>query len=185
MTKMLPILLEDHISQVPALQLLQNLGWQYVTPAEATSFRGGRVGSVLLEEVLVQQLRKLNQISFKGQEYAFSEANVQNALQSLKDVMYDGLVRTNEKIYDVLILGRSLQQTIAGDTKSFPLQYIDWNPATWLTNNVFHVTQEFSIERSGSHETRRPDIVLFVNGIPLAVIECKGPHINDPIAEAI
>jgi len=51
--------------------------------------------------------------------------------------VYDGLVRTNEKIYDLLVLGKSLQQTIAGDTKSFPLQYIDWTPKTWLTNNVF------------------------------------------------
>src|SRR4029079_19235278 len=129
--------------------------------------------------------RKLNRIRFKGAEYEFSEANIQSALQSLKDVLYDGLVRTNEKIYDLLILGKSLQQTISGDTKSFPLQYIDWTPETWLTNNVFHVTEEFVVERTASHEARRPDIVLLVNGIPLAVIECKRPDIKDPIGEAI
>ena len=140
---------------------------------------------MLLEAVLVEQLRKLNRIRFKGQEYEFSEGNIQTAVQALKDVLYDGLVRTNEKIYDLLILGKSLQQTIHGDTKSFPLHYIDWNPETWLTNNVFHVTEEFEVERTASHETRRPDIVLFVNGIPLAVIECKRPDIKDPIAEAI
>ena len=181
----LPSLCEDHISQIPALQLLQNLGWQYLTPAEALSLRGGKKGNVLLESVLIEQLRKLNQIRFKGQEYEFSEANIQSAVQALKDVLYDGLVRTNEKIYDLLILGKSLQQTINGDTKSFPLRYIDWDPETWLTNNVFHVTEEFEVERTASHETRRPDIVLFVNGIPLAVIECKRPDIKDAIAEAI
>ena len=154
-------------------------------PAEAVAFRAGKLGSVLLETILVEQLRKLNRIRFKGEEYEFSEANVQTAVQALKDVMYDGLVRTNEKIYDLLILGKSLQQTIEGDTKSFPLHYIDWNPETWLTKNVFHVTEEFEVERTASHETRRPDIVLFVNGIPLAVIECKRPDIKDPIAEAI
>lgn len=185
MSQQLPSFLEDHISQIPALQLLQNLGWRYLTPAETVSLRGGRLGNVLLETVLVEQLRKLNRIRFKGQEYEFSEANIQAAVQALKDVMFDGLVRTNEKIYDLLVLGKSLQQTIQGDTKSFPLHYIDWNPTTWLTNNVFHVTEEFEVERTGSHETRRPDILLFVNGIPLAVIECKRPDIKDPIAEAI
>ncbi|MFO1422726.1 MAG: type I restriction endonuclease subunit R [Candidatus Competibacteraceae bacterium] len=181
----LPSFLEDHISQIPALQLLQNLGWRYLTPGEAVALRGGKPGNVLLEAVLVEQLRKLNRIRFKGEEYEFSEANIQTAVQVLKDVLYDGLVRTNEKIYDLLILGKSLQQTIRGDTKSFPLHYIDWNPDTRLTSNVFHVTEEFEVERTASHETRRPDIVLFVNGIPLAVIECKRPDIKDPIAEAI
>src|SRR5439155_8213059 len=104
---------EDHISQIPALQLLQNLGWRYLTPTETVRLRGGKFGNVLLEEVLVEQLRKLNQIRFKGQEYEFSEANVQSAIQSLKDVVFDGLVRTNEKTYDLLVLGKSLQQTIS------------------------------------------------------------------------
>lgn len=180
-----PSFLEDRISQIPALQLLVNLGWRYVTPDEAASMRSGRLGGVLLEGVLVEQLRKFNRIRFKGQEFEFSEANIQSAVQSLKDVLYDGLVRTNEKIYDLVILGKSLQQTIQGDTKSFPLKYIDWNPETWLTNNVFHVTEEFEVERASSHETRRPDVVLFVNGIPLAVIECKRPDSKDPMAEAI
>ncbi|MDG4596375.1 MAG: type I restriction endonuclease subunit R [Candidatus Contendobacter sp.] len=181
----LPSFLEDHISQIPALQLLQNLGWRYLTPGEAVALRGRKPGNVLLESVLVEQLRKLNRIRFKGEEYEFSEANIQTAVQVLKDVLYDGLVRTNEKIYDLLILGKSLQQTICGDTKSFPLHYIDWNPDTRLTSNVFHVTEEFEVERTASHETRRPDIVLFVNGIPLVVIECKRPDLKDPIAEAI
>jgi type I restriction enzyme, R subunit len=180
-----PSFLENHISLIPALQLLQNLGWQYITPAEAVRLRNGKLSNVLLDEVLVEQLRKLNRIQFKGQEYRFSEANIQSAVQALKDVVFDGLVRTNEKIYDLLVLGKSLQQTIHGDTKSFPIQYVDWNPATWLTNNVFHATEEFQVERTGSHETRRPDIVLFVNGIPLAVIECKRPDIKDAIPEAI
>ena len=49
---------------------------------------------------------------------------------------FDGLVRTSEQIYDLLVLGKAMEQTIEGDTKSFTLQYIDWrNPE----NNVFHV----------------------------------------------
>lgn len=176
-----PLLREDHISQIPALQLLQNLGYLYLTPTEALTLRGGRLSNVILDGVLEQQLRKFNKIRFKGEEYEFAEANIQSAVQTLKDVVFDGLVRTNEKVYDLLCLGKSMQQSIMGDMKSFPLQYIDWkNPA----NNVFHVTQEFAVERTGSHETCRPDIVLFVNGIPLVVIECKRPDLKDALDQA-
>jgi type I restriction enzyme R subunit len=185
MNDQLPSFLEDHIGQIPALQLLQNLGWEYLTPGETVTLRGGKLSGVILDGVLIPQLRKLNKIRFKGEEYEFSEANIQSALQALKDVLFDGLVRTNEKIYDLLILGKSLSQTIDGDTKSFPLFFIDWNPETFLTNNVFHVTEEYEVERTASHETRRPDIVLFVNGIPLGVIECKRPDLKEAIDQAI
>lgn len=178
----LPSFIEDHISQVPALQLLQHLGYSYLTEDEAVELRGGRLSAVLLDGVLEQHLRKINKIRFKGEEHEFSEGNIQSAIQALKDIPFDGLVRTNEKIYELLLWGKSLQQSIRGDTKSFTLQYIDWND---LTNNMFHVTEEFVVERSGSSKTCIPDIVLFVNGIPLCVIECKRPDIKDAIDEAV
>ena len=81
-TVALPSFLEDHISQIPALQMLQNVGWRYLMPAEAVAFRAGKLGSVLLETILVEQLRKLNRIRFKGEEYEFSEANIQTAVQA-------------------------------------------------------------------------------------------------------
>jgi type I site-specific restriction-modification system R (restriction) subunit len=93
----------------------------------------------------------------------------------LKDEEYDGLVRTSEKIYDLLTLPLSLPVTIEGDTRSHDLKYIDWKHPE---KNVFHVSDEFSIEKRQSTETRRPDILLFVNGIPFAVIECKRPDLN-------
>lgn len=185
MSEPLPSFQEDHISQIPALQLMQNLGWEYLTPAETVSLRGGKLSGVILDGILIPQLRKLNKIRFKGGEYEFSEGNIQSAMQAIKDVLFDGLVRTNEKIYDLLVLGKSLSQTIDGDSKSFQLNFIDWNPATFLTNNVFHVTEEFEVERTASHERRRPDLVLFVNGFPLVVIECKRPDLKDPIEQAI
>ena len=173
-----PSFKEDHISQIPALHLLQNLGYTYLTPDEALAMRGGRLNAVILEDVLAKQLRKINQITFKGQTHPFSEGNILSAIQTLKDVVYDGLVRTNEKVYDLLCLGRSMQQSIEGDTKSFPLNYIDWED---ITNNVFHVTEEFSVERTGSHEKRRPDIVLFVNGIPFASSNASGLILKTPL----
>lgn len=177
-----PSFREDDISQIPALQLLQNMGYTYLTPDEALTLRGGRVSEVLLEGVLTDQLRRLNRISHKGETYAFSEGNIQAAVQSLKEVTFDGLVRTNEKLYELMTLPRSLPQAIDGDLKSFPLWYIDFkDPA----NNVFHVTEEFEVARSGSDDTRRPDLVLFVNGIPLAVIECKRPDLQEPMGQAV
>ncbi len=177
-----PSFKEDHISQVPALELLQKLGYVYLTQEETFRGRGGRLAGVLLENVLAEQLRKINVIRFKGREYPFSEGNILAAVQTLKDVADDGLVQTNEKVYELLTLGRAMQQAIDGDTKSFQLDYIDWNHPE---NNVYHVAEEFTVERSGSHETRRPDVVLFVNGIPLVVIECKRPDLKDPIGQAV
>ena len=177
-----PSFQEDLISQLPALGLLQNLGYRYLTPEEADAARGGRLGGVLLEGILAEQLRKQNVIRFKSREHPFSEGNILAAVQALKDVVDDGLLRTNEKVYDLLCLGRSMQQSIEGDTKSFQLDYIDWEHPE---NNAYHVTEEFVVERTGSHKIRRPDIVLFVNGIPLAVIECKRPDLKDPIGQAV
>jgi type I restriction enzyme R subunit len=180
-----PSMKEDHISQVPALQLLQNLGYTYLTPEETLAYRSSKTRNVILDDILAGQLRKMNVVKYKGREYPFTEGNIFSAIQSLKDVVYDGLIRTNEKVYDLLCLGRSLQQSIEGDIKSFTLKYIDWEIPE---NNVYHITEEFSVERSGTKEEYRPDIVLFVNGIPLVVIECKkldlGPG-KEPIEQAI
>ncbi|HOX27457.1 MAG TPA: HsdR family type I site-specific deoxyribonuclease [Candidatus Krumholzibacteria bacterium] len=192
---------EDHASQVPALQVLQNLGWEYLSPAEALAARGGREAAVLLDRILEVQLRHINAIRFKGDDFPFSEGNIHTAVRTLKDVLFDGLVRTNEKVYDLLCLGKSLPQTIEGDTRSFTLHYIDWKHPE---RNVYHVTEEFSVAGAGPDEPsstdeyfelvegqlkrRRPDIVLFVNGIPMVVIECKRPDLGpgkDPIEQAI
>jgi type I restriction enzyme R subunit len=171
---------EKYLSQIPALQVLINLGYKFITPDAALAARSGKSNNVLLEEILRERLKKNNRIQYRGQAYLFSEENIQTAVQRLKNVKYDGLLKTNEAIYDLLTLGVALEQTIEGDTKSFSLNYIDWkNPE----NNVYHVTAEFSVERNRSQDTCRPDIVLFVNGIPFAVIECKSPKVE--VAQAV
>src|SRR5215510_13740136 len=137
----------------------------------------------LLEDVLEKQLRRLNRISFKGADHEFSDANIQAAIQTLKDVaLADGPTRANERIYDLISLGKSFEQAIDGDTKSFTLNYIDWKRPE---NNVFHITEEFEIERPAREQTCRTDIVLFVNGIPFAVIECDRPDEKDAIKSSV
>ena len=81
---MLPYFLEDHISQIPALQLLQNMGYVYLRQQEVHLERRGKLSNVLLEGVLEKQLRKLNRINFKGGEHEFSDANIQAAIQTLR-----------------------------------------------------------------------------------------------------
>lgn len=157
-------------SQIPALQLLINLGWQYLTPAEALNLREGREKNVVLTGILDPWLREHNAINYKGTLHAFSDSNIRDAITKLTDEPLQSLIPTSETIYELLTLGTSLTQTIDGDRKSYSLHYIDWQQPE---NNVYHVTEEFSVEKQGSQEHRRPDLVLFVNGIPLAVVECK------------
>jgi type I restriction enzyme, R subunit len=166
---------EKYLSQIPALQVLINLGFEYLPPSKVIAARQRRAGNVLLEGILREQLKRLNRIQYKGREYLFSEENIQTAIQKLKSIKYDGLLRTNEAIYDLITLGAALEQTVEGDSRSFNLRYIDWH--AW-ENNAFHVAAEYSVERARSTETTRPDIVLFVNGISLVVIECKSPKVE-------
>ena len=166
---------EKYLSQIPALQQLMKLGYKYLTPEQVFNLRGCKYSNVILESILRDQLQKFNHIHYKGNEYHFSEANIQEAIQKIKNVKYDGLQKTNEAIYDLITLGTALEQMIEGNSKSFTLNYIDWETPS---NNVFHVVPEFTVERNRSIETARPDIVLFVNGIPLVVIECKSPNVE-------
>jgi type I restriction enzyme, R subunit len=169
-------------SQIPAIALLQNMGYQYLTPQEALAHRHGKRAKIVLEDILTAQLHKLNRIESRGKIYPFSDTNIQKAVAAISQFPYDALCTTSQQLYDLLTLGKSLEQTINGDKKSYTLQYIDWqNPA----NNVYHVTDEFAIECRNSTQTRRPDIVLFINGIPLVAIECKRPDLKDAINEAI
>ena len=117
---------EAALSQNPALQELIALGYEYLSPEQALAMRGGKNSNVLLESVLREQLKKFNRIQYKGRKYHFSEANIQEAIQKIKNVKYDGLQKTNEAIYDLITLGTALGQTVEGSNKSFNLNYIDW-----------------------------------------------------------
>ncbi|MCX2679618.1 type I restriction endonuclease subunit R [Galbibacter sp. EGI 63066] len=178
-----PSFKEDHISQLPALKLLMNMGWKYLSPEQALEARGGRTSNVLLETILKSQLQIINAIEYKGKEFPFSDVNVNNAILAIRDLpVQDGFIAANKAFYELITLGRSFEQSVLGDKKSFSFHYIDWKHPE---NNTYHVSEEFSVLRSGSSEHYRPDIVLFINGIPVVVIECKSPKIKDPIDKAI
>ena len=179
-----PSFKEDHISQIPALQMLVKLGYTYLSPAGAERLRGGKSTNVLLEDVLRKQLKEINSIRVSANKTSlFTDENIDRGILALKNLpMNEGYIAACEKAYNLLTLGQALEQSVDGDKKSFSLQYIDWKN---INNNVFHVTEEYSVMRSTSKEHYRPDIVLFVNGIPLCIIECKRPDMKEPLKQAI
>jgi type I site-specific restriction-modification system R (restriction) subunit/very-short-patch-repair endonuclease len=179
-----PSFKEDHISQIPALQMLVNLGYNYLSPAEADRQRGGKTTNVLLEDVLRKQLKEINSIRVSASKTSiFTDENIERGILALKNLpMNEGYIAASERAYNLLTLGQALEQSVDGDKKSFTLQYIDWKN---ISNNVFHVTEEYSVMRSTSKEHYRPDLVLFVNGIPLCIIECKRPDMKEPLKQAI
>lgn len=168
--------LEDNISKYPAIELLCKLGFEYISPEECARQRG-TLYDVLLKDILRKQLHTINRFEFGGIAYKFTADNVEKAIKDLDEPLTDGLIRTSEKIYDSLMLGKSYIEKLAdGNSKSFNLKYIDWEHPE---NNVYHVTEEFSCDSWDKQKNARPDIVLFVNGIPFAVIECKAPTVSE------
>ena len=165
---------EKHQSQIPALQMLVALGFTPLSEEEVNRQRGGRLRNVVLDDILVEQLLRLNAFEYRGKSYNFDLEDAHEAVRRLKPTpdRIKGLKATNQEVYDTLILGTTITKTIDGDSKSYSFRFIDWdNPE----NNTFHVAAEVSVERTGSSATKRCDIVAYVNGIPFVVIENKRP----------
>ena len=165
---------EKHQSQIPALQLLVALGFTPLSQKETLALRGDRLSNVLLDDILADQLLKINRFAHRGREYHFDLEDAHEAIRRLRPRpdKAKGLRGTNQEVYYLLVLGTTITQRIGGDTKSYSFRYIDWeDPAS----NVYHVTAEMAVERTGSVKTRRCDVVAFVNGIPFVVAENKRP----------
>ena len=165
---------EKFQSQVPALQLLVALGFKTSSQAESLRLRGARLRSVVLDEILAEQLLKINRYTFRGREYTFDLEDAHEAMRRLKPTpdRVKGLIATNQEVYDSLVLGTTITKTIDGDSKSYSFRYIDWQHPE---NNEYHVAAEVSVERTGSTQTKRCDIIAYVNGIPFVIIENKRP----------
>lgn len=164
---------EKYQSQIPAIQTLIALGFKPLSQERTERLRG-KLRNVVLDDVLIEQLLIINRFSFRGKQYPFDLEDAHEAVRRLKPTpdKLKGLRGTNQDIYDQLILGTTITKAIEGDSKSYSFRYIDWeNPQ----KNVYHVTAEMVVERTASVQTKRCDIVCFVNGIPFVVIENKRP----------
>ncbi|WP_342270015.1 type I restriction endonuclease subunit R [Rickettsia endosymbiont of Orchestes rusci] len=167
---------EKATSQVPAMISLITFGYIPLSQEEVQK-RRGKLSNVLLEDILIEKTLEFNNFTFRDKNYNFDIEDAKEAIHKLKlsSASNNCLMDANQKIYDDLILGTSIEKTIDSTRKSFSFKYIDWdNPH----NNIYHATIEMRVECSNSSKTRRCDIVLFVNGIPLVIIENKNPDIS-------
>lgn len=181
MKEKIPIANEMSTSQRPAIEVLQKLGYKYISEEENKNLRNNILTDVIFKDILAKKLNEINGYEYKGKKYKFSASTIGQAIKDLNEDLVTGLISTNEKIYDLLTLGKSYQENMVDGTKrSFDIKYIDFEHPE---NNDFYVTEEFSVLRMNGKDYARPDIVLFVNGIPLAVIECKDASV--PIIQAI
>lgn len=181
MKEKIPVVNEMSTSKRPAIEVLQKLGYKYISEEENKKLRNYILTDVIFKDTLAKKLNEINNYEYKGEKYKFSASTIGQAIKDLNEDLVTGLISTNEKIYDLLTLGKSYQENMVDGTKrSFDIKYIDFEHPE---NNDFYVTEEFSVLRMNGKDYARPDIVLFVNGIPLAVIECKDASV--PIIQAI
>ena len=159
------------------IAFLQKMGYEYVSRSEAEQKRGS-LSKVIFTDELIRFLNKQT-YKYKNFELNFSGESIQRAITSLDASLLQGLSMASKEIYNLLKLGISVEENIVIDQdipvrQSFDLSYIDFeHPA----NNIWQVTEEFSVERPNG-QYARPDVVIMVNGIPLAVIECKKSSID-------
>lgn len=163
---------EEYSAKVPALTLLMNLGWIYLTPAQALTARDSKLDQVVLTHILRRELTKRT-FMYAGSSHAISTNAIDNLIDHITHPpLGEGLLTANERIYNHLVYGISVTEFVDGKKVNPTISLIDW---TDISNNDFSFTEEYTITRSGGIDNRRPDIVCFVNGIPLAVIEAKRP----------
>ena len=94
----------------------------------------------------------------------------EDALKQVLDLGVPALLSANRHFHHLLVGGVPVQYQLNGETRGDFVRLVDWaNPQRneWLAVNQFSI--------KGPHHTRRPDIILFVNGLPLVLIELKNP----------
>ncbi len=167
---------EEYSSQVPALKTLISCGWQYLSASDCLAQRGSN-RELLLRNELITFLQNQT-FSFKGKDHALSSNAIEQIIRELSSPgLNEGLLSANERIYDKLTLGVTVTEFIDGARYSPTISLLDWGN---IANNRFLVTEEFEVANSAGTSTRRPDIVCFVNGIPLAIVEAKRPDSGNP-----
>ncbi|MGI4521010.1 type I restriction endonuclease subunit R [Klebsiella pneumoniae] len=181
---------EEYSAKIPALTLLTSLGWTFLSPKQIMDYRGYKQDEVVLRPVLREELSKRSFMA-GGKTCQLSEKALDNLIsQVCSPALNEGLLKANERMYNHLLYGIAVTEFVDGKKVNPTIALIDWEHPE---NNQFYFTEEFTVLRSGGVETRRPDIVCFVNGIPLAVIEAKspaghskkGPTIDEGISQSI
>ena len=149
-----------------AIKQLERLGYEYIYApdiapdtdrAERTSYE-----EVLLTERLQNAISRINPtVPIDSQE---------EALKEIQRINSPELIANNEQFHRMLTEGISVSYQKDGHQRGDLVWLIDFETPE---NNEFIVANQFTVIEDGN--TKRPDIILFVNGIPLVVIELKNP----------
>jgi type I restriction enzyme R subunit len=163
--------------ELPFLAELEKLGWavlrleQVQTPeqSERTSF-----DQVILRPRLEAALRRINPF--------LTDEQVDEVVRRISTLPGSSLIENNQYVLDLLLNDTSVAVNQQSGAKSPTVRYVDFGD---LTRNDFVAISQFKVRVLGTDHHIVPDIVLFLNGLPVAVIECKSPRVKEPIAEAI
>lgn len=161
---------EQYSAQLPALHILCNLDWNFLTPAQALTMRGS-TRDMLLKPRLIAVLQT-RRYYYKGEWYPLSPSGIDQIVRELSTLsLVEGLMAANERLYSKLVLGITVTEFMPDGKKHQPtIAVIDWaDPAL----NRWDVTEELRVLAAQGTYHRTPDIVAYVNGIPLVVIEAK------------
>lgn len=164
---------EQYSAHLPALHLLRNLGWNFLTTAQALAWRGS-TREVLLKPRLIEVLQT-RRYQYKGEWYPLSPSGIEQIVRELSALsLAEGLMPANERLYGKLALGITVTEFMPDGKKHQPtIPVIDWIDAA---ANRWDVTEELEVLSAQGTHHRTPDVVAYVNGIPLVVIEAKRPE---------
>jgi len=163
---------ESSIEQF-ALDLFQTLGWEYVFgPDIAPDAENRNAGitrrksfeDILLFDILERRLKLINP--------QIPDDAINDAIKTITHLpnQFPNLMANNEAFHRLLTEGIPVTYRKNGEEKGDIVKIIDFEKPK---NNEFHAINQFTVIEN--HINKRPDIVLFVNGIPLVVIELKNP----------
>jgi type I restriction enzyme R subunit len=159
MTKLTESAIEDY-----AINLFEQQGYSYIygpdiAPDTAMAERQ-RYDEVLLVGRLEKALSRINP--------SIPQAQLQTALKEVQRIHSPDLLTNNETFHRLLTEGVTVSHQQDGNERGSLVSLIDFaNP----DNNDFAVVNQFTVIEN--HQNKRPDLILFVNGIPLVVIELK------------
>jgi len=159
----------------PTLEELQSLGWLFIEGASLSpevSNERSSLKEVVLVKRLTASIQKINPW--------INEINLRKVVNDLTINNYINLVDANQSIWKSINQCVTVTQDQGEGNKGQTVQIIDFKT---IENNDFICTRQLKVK--GSKQTIIPDIVLFVNGLPLVVIECKSPYMNDPFNSGI
>ncbi len=171
--------------ELPLLRQLIAMNWSHIEGSkwEPSASDRDTFRDVVLSGHLRAALRRIN-VDDKGHEW-LDESRIAQAEAALLRVPALKLIEANQEVTSLLLTGTTVDGVEGRDGgRGQTVHYVDWNHPE---RNAFLAVNQFRVDEPGgqAHKYVAPDIVLFVNGIPLVVIECKSPYITDPAVEAI